>query len=575
MPTNSEFLIKRSYFPDNFNITDWNSIAPYFQELAEAKLTNFSDVEEWLYKRSELDAICAEDLAWRYIHANCDTENIEFEKHFEYFINSIQPELIRYHNILDKKILSTDSLHSVDLEGFKIYLRSVKSSIELFRDENITLISEAQLLEQEYGKISAAQTITYNNAELTLHAASNLLKETDRNIREKVFYLMNERRQQDVDALNELLNKLIVNRQLIAKNCGFKNYRDYKHIELGRFDYTIQDTLDFHEAIEKEVCPIAEEFIKLRKQALQLSPLKPWDLEVDIENKPPLVVFKSTDELVTKSIAVFNSIKPTFGNYIKLMQEKNHLDLASRKGKAPGGFNYPMAESSIPFIFMNATNNLRDLETFMHEGGHAIHNFLSFKLPLSQFKDTPAEIAEVASMAMELISMEHWHLFFNNNEELKRAKLSQLQSVITVLPWVATIDCFQHWIYTNESHTIEERSNAWNIIKKRFSSNIIDWTGQELYFQNTWQRQLHIFEVPFYYIEYGIAQLGAIALWKNYKNNPAKTIEQYTNALSYGYTKTLPELYSIAGIEFNFSRKYIKGLMDFVLGEIHQINKLS
>lgn len=248
-----------------------------------------------------------------------------------------------------------------------------------------------------------------------------------------------------------------------------------------------------------------------------------------------------------------------------------HFDLESRKGKAPGGYNYPLAEIGVPFIFMNATSNLRDLVTLLHEGGHAVHSFLTRDLELNDFKNTPSEVAELASMSMELISMDHWDIFFKTEDELKRAKREHLKQIIETLPWVATIDKFQHWIYENPGHSLEERTTAWLKIYGDFSDNVTDWTGLEHFKEIIWQKQLHLFEVPFYYIEYGMAQLGAIAVWKNFKEDKNKGLEGYQNALKLGYTKSIPEVYQAAGIKFDFSKAYIKELMTFLRNELEML----
>ena len=252
------------------------------------------------------------------------------------------------------------------------------------------------------------------------------------------------------------------------------------------------------------------------------------------------------------------------------MDEKQHLDLESKKGKAPGGFNYPLYESGLPFIFMNAVGAFRDVTTMVHEGGHAIHSVLTHPLELVEFKSLTAEIAELASMSMELISMDHWDVFFDNEEDLKRAKRDQLLDVLGTLPWIATIDKFQHWIYTHPNHTSDEREAYWLQLMNEFGSKQIDWTGLEDYKKGAWQKQLHLFAVPFYYIEYGMAQLGAVAIWKNYRENPKKAIEQYKNALSLGYTRSIHEVYEAAGVSFDFSKKYVSELMQFVYKEIEQ-----
>jgi oligoendopeptidase F len=357
----------------------------------------------------------------------------------------------------------------------------------------------------------------------------------------------------------------------VALNTGYKNYRDFKHQQLARFDYSVQDCLNFHESVKQHAVPLVDEHDKRRKAKLNLQDYRPWDTSVDEEGLPPLKPFQTAQELIDKTIACFNRLDPFFGDCVVTMHKMNRLDLESRIGKAPGGYQYPLYETNVPFIFMNSVGLHRDLVTMVHEGGHAIHSFLDFDLELVEFKSPPSEIAELASMSMELMSMEHWEVFFENKEELRRAKRQQLESVIDALPWIAAIDKFQHWIYTHPEHTVEDRYAEWKNIMKDFGSSVIDYTGCENHLARRWQVQLHLYEVPFYYIEYGFAQLGAIAVWRNYKKDPKKAVEQYKAALALGYTKSIPEVYAAAGIKFDFSPAYIKELMDFVKGEYEGI----
>jgi oligoendopeptidase F len=371
--------------------------------------------------------------------------------------------------------------------------------------------------------------------------------------------------------LKELFTLLIELRHKVALNAGFENYRDYKFQDLGRFDYNVKDCYDFHTSIAEYIVPLTKKMEQERKIKLNLDVYRPWDTEFDAEGKSPLEPFKTADELITKTIACFNQIDSFFGECIQQMQEMKHLDLESRVGKAPGGYNYPLYESGAPFIFMNAVGSHRDMVTMVHEGGHAIHSFLCNPLLLTDFKSTPSEVAELASMGMELISMEHWNVFFNSDEELKRAKKEQLEKILKTLSWIASIDKFQHWIYENPTHTIEERNNTWMGIIKQFGTGEVDYSGLENNLKRSWQGQLHLYEVPFYYIEYGMAQLGAIALWKNYLENPKQCVTNYKNALSHGYTRTIPELYELAGIKFDFSGKYVQQLAEFVLSEYKKL----
>jgi oligoendopeptidase F len=340
---------------------------------------------------------------------------------------------------------------------------------------------------------------------------------------------------------------------------------------MGRFDYTKEDCFKFHEAVKLHVLPLVEKINIHKKNKLGLDVLKPWDTEAEPANVKPLHPFDTGKELLEKSERCFEELNPFFADCLKKMNSLGHLDLESRKGKAPGGYNCPLAESGAPFIFMNAAGQMDDVTTMVHEGGHAVHSFLAHALELSAFKEYPMEIAEVASMSMELFTMDKWNVFFDDAEQLKRAKEHQLERVITIFPWIATIDKFQHWVYEHPKHTMEERTDAWMNTLNEFSTNTVDFSGLEEYRKISWQRQLHLFEVPFYYIEYGIAQLGAIGLWMQYKRNPQQALKNYINALSLGGTKTLPELYTAAGLKFDLSPEHIKTLMEFVKEEMEML----
>jgi len=373
---------------------------------------------------------------------------------------------------------------------------------------------------------------------------------------------------QDKEPLNDLFSKLIALRHQTAQNAGFANYRDYKFEELGRFDYTKEDCYRFHEAVKEYVLPLVSRINEKKKKKLGLDSLRPWDTDAEPAGTEPLHPFDTPEELISKTISCFDQLNPFFGDCLRTMQKMGRFDLESRKGKAPGGYNCPLAETGAPFIFMNAAGQMGDLTTMVHEGGHAIHSFLAHPLELSAFKEYPMEIAEVASMSMELFSMDHWDLFFTDKNDLARARQHQMERVITIFPWIATIDKFQHWIYENPQHSLDERKEKWMEILQEFSSQVIDWQGIEQYRPYGWQRQLHLFEVPFYYIEYGIAQLGAIGLWKQYKENKQNALNNYMSALSLGGTRTLPQLYDAAQLRFDFSKEHIKQLMEFVSTEL-------
>jgi oligoendopeptidase F len=563
--------LKHSFLPEHFSLTDWATLEPYFIQLQNREINSSEDLEQWLKDMSEMEAFISEDACWRQVRMTCDTENKTLEEAFNFFFMEIHPKMQPYADILNKKLVECPFTKGLDQEKYFTYLRSVRKSIDLFREANIPLQAESAVLQQQYGTIAGKMMIEQDGQEYTLQQAGKFLESEDRNIRETVYKKIAERRLLDKEPLNELFSKLIALRHQVALNAGFSNYRDYKFAEMGRFDYTPASCFQFHEAVKKEVVPLVNQIYQEQQQRLGLDTMRPWDTEAEPSGIEPLRPFTDGRDLLDKSIKCLDALNPFFGDCLRKMDALNHLDLDSRKGKAPGGYNMPLAESGAPFIFMNAASQMSDLTTMVHEGGHAIHSFLAHGLELTGFKEYPTEMAEVASMAMELFTMDHWDVFFDNEEEMKRAKRHQLERVITIFPWIATIDKFQHWVYENPSHTIEERKENWLRILNEFATSAIDYSGLEAFRSYNWQRQLHLFEVPFYYIEYGIAQLGAIGMWKQYRDNPEKALENYMKGLSLGGTKTLPELYAAAGIDFDFSPEKISELMIFVKNELEKL----
>lgn len=564
--------MERKYLEKSYKVADWESLKPFFDNLVKRNINSKNELIEWFKDRSELEAVLSEDGAWRYIKMTCDTTDDNLRDRFNYFVQEIQPKIAPYSDRLNRKAIDSEFLDELSKQpGYNIMIREMKKEIEIFREENIPLQTELQTESQEYGKISGAMIINLNGEEKTLQQAAVELQKTDRSWREEVYHKISTRRLVDRTKLDKLFDKLIDLRHKVAVNAGFDNYRDYMFKAMGRFDYTPKDCFDFHDAVATEVVPMLNDFAEMRKSKLAVGSLKPWDKAVDEEGRAPLEAFNGGEDLLNKGIEVFSETDPYLGECLRTMKDMGRLDLESRKGKSPGGYNYPLAETGVPFIFMNATSTLRDMVTLMHEGGHAVHAFLCDDLELTEFKSTPSEVAELASMAMELISMDQWHTYFTKEEDLTRAKRNHLEQLIETLPWVATIDKFQHWIYENPGHSVQERLDNWNIIFNTFSDSITDWDLLELNKSYLWQRQLHLYEVPFYYIEYGMAQLGAIAVWKNYKENNKKGLKGYMNALKMGYTATISEIYDTAGIKFDFSREYIKELMDFVREELYQL----
>lgn len=564
--------LKRKFLPENLEIKDWKSIKSFYEELKNRSINSKEDLYTWLEDRDELESVVSEDLAWRYIRMNCNTADEKASKSFELFINEIQQEIIPQTNILNKKFIESKFVSELlYLEGLPVYCKTIQRNIELYHEKNIPIITEINNLQQEYGKITSSMSVNINGEEMTLQKAAKLLEDSNRAIRKEAYEKITKRRLQNKSELNELLNKLIALRNSMAINSGYQNFRDYMHDELCRFDFSVQDCLYFHESVSKSMKAVLNNFVEEKKKNLKLEEIFPFDLDAETVGEQPLKPFTNSDEMVERTINVFNNLNPFFAECISVMNKNHFLDLDSRKNKAPGGFNYPLMESGIPFIYMNSVNSHKDMVTMVHEGGHAIHSFLCNALKFSFLKSTPSEVAELASMGMEMLSMEFWNEFYPNHEDLKKAKKDQLEKALETLAWVAAIDKFQHWLYTSSNHTIEERENKWKEIFSEFSSDWVSYNGYEDALKNMWQKQLHIYEVPFYYIEYGFAQLGALALWKNYKENPNATVSNYINALKLGYTKSVPEIYKTAGIEFNFSKEYINSIIEFIQIELKKL----
>ncbi len=561
---------QRTYIPADLKM-QWENLEPIFNELVNRSLNSVSELGEWLRDRSEIEAALEEDFAWRYIRMTCDTTDEKLLNDFQFFATEIEPKIAPLTNELNQKFIHCPFAEELDKTKYFVYVRGIKKALELFREENIPLLTQIQVEQQKYQGITGSMSVKLGDQEYTLEQAAVFLKDTDRKVRQEAWEAITARRLEDKEKLDELFNSLLKLRHQVALNAGFENFRDYMFQALGRFDYSPKDCYDFHQAIQEEMVPLLRVQAGKRLKSLVLNELKPWDMDVDISGKPALKPFINGEELIEKSIQCFHGLSPYIGERLEIMKANGFFDVESRKGKAPGGYNYPLAESGAPFIFMNSAGTFRDLTTMVHEGGHAVHTFISSTLELNDFKHLPSEVAELASMSMELISMDHWDKFFDNSEDLIRAKKDQLKDVLKTLPWVAVVDQFQHWIYTNPEHTSLERSEAWTNIFEPFGNNFTDWSEHQPALKNLWQKQLHIFEVPFYYIEYGIAQLGAIAVWKNYKENPEKGLSDYLEALKLGYTKTIKEIYETAGIEFSFTAAYVKELADFVRQELDKL----
>lgn len=562
----------------------WQQLEAYFLELQQEDISSAIQLKNWLKKKSNLSSQLSEDFAWRYIRMTCSTADETLKKNYQDFIENIEPQLREWEDKLNKKILSSPTLEEIKEEEYVLLFDRIKKERDLFRKENLALMAKESSVAMEFAALNGAMTVQENGEELTMQQAALLLKSTDREKRQRVFTTMWERRAKDETALDDVLSRLVDLRHQIAQNAGFANYRDYRFQELYRVDYGVEECFQFHDAVEKEVMPLVDKIHRRRAKHMGLadvkSQLKPWDLAVDPDGKESAKFFQNGEELAQKSIQVLNKLDPFFAECISTMKERGFLDLESRKNKAPGGYNYPLAETGIPFIFMNAVGSSGDVSTMLHESGHAIHSFLTQDLELVDFRHTPSEVAELASMSMELFSMQHWNIFLEEHSDKKNAKAEhkkamreQLEGVILLLPWVATVDAFQHWLYENPKHSAAQRKQKWQEIYKRFLSKEIDYQddSSQTALALRWQAQMHIFEVPFYYMEYAISQLGAVANWINFRKDKDSALKNYKAALALGYTRSIPKVYETSGIEFNFSAEYIGKLARYVSDYLEEL----
>ena len=550
----------RTFVPQTVDLGDWLQIAPLFDQLENraAPCQTAADLEHWLLDWSELNAALDEESSRRYIAMTCHTDSPEAEKAYLHFVEHVEPELKPRQFALEKLYVAHPLRGQLPPERFHVFDRDMKNHVELFRPENVPLETADAKLAQQYQKLSGALTVNFRGEEKTLVQMGRCLEEPDRALRQEAWELVAKRRLQEAEKFDDIFDGMLKLRAQTAKNAGFKNYRDYAFPRNGRFDYTPEDCEKFHDAVEKHLMPVLRELQAQRRTQLKLDKLRPWDLAVDPLNRPPLKPFVRVDEMVSRTQKIFDRLDGELAGGFRQMQELHLLDLDNRKGKAPGGYQDTLNEARLPFIFMNAVGLQRDVETILHEAGHAFHALAARAEDLRAYRHAPIEFCEVASMSMELLGNEFIEEFYSA-ADAKRARRVHLEGVVGVFPWIATVDAFQHWIYTHPDHTRAERTAAWLALMDRFGGDV-DWSGYESARANLWHRQLHIFLHPFYYIEYGIAQLGALQVWANSKRDPVKALHDYKKSLALGGSRPLPELFSAAGCRFEFSSRTIEPL---------------
>lgn len=558
----------RRFAPEKLNASDWLQLEPLYKELLFRPLENSAAFRRWVEDRSELDSIVKEEESRLYIAMTCDTQNPLHSAAFQHFIEEIEPRLAPLSNQLDQKMVSSNFAEDFEKEH-PLWFKSLRTSIELFREENIAVETAIALEIQRYQQLTGSQSAHFRGEQKTLIQLSSLLEENDRTLREEAWRVITMRREEDREALDLHFETLFELRQKVSRQCGYPSFVDYIFEQKNRWDYTAADCQKFHAAVEESVVPLYRKILKRRAAEMKLDRLRPWDLACDSQGREPLKIFDGSHELEEIAENIFSAISPRFKEPFQKMRDLKLLDLDNRPGKAPGGYQSALDELRLPFIFMNSVGTTGDLFTLLHEGGHSFHQFFMAPIDLLAEREPPLEFAEVASMSMELLGLEQLHRFFPS-DVVARIRREQLEAIPGLLCWIAQIDAFQIWLYQHPQQSRQERYSCWLDLDRRFGpGEIVDWSDLENFREIAWQKQLHLFEVPFYYIEYGIAQLGALQVWDNFRKHHAEAVDNYAAALSMGGKLSLKELFSKAGIAFGMDSDTFAPLLGSLTKELN------
>jgi len=540
----------RRFVPDGADMGVWEATEPLGEALLARRVESVPALQRWLEDRAELTACVLEVKHARYIAMTTQTDDPEREQAYLSWIQEFEPKWKLLDNRMDQWYLRHPVRRALP-DTYHIMDRLIQNAAELHRDENIPLETADEELKQQYQKLTGAMTVTFRGTEYTLPQMQRFLEDPDRATRQAAWELVAQRRLADEDALEDLFDQLLALRARMAANAGFHSYRDFRFRQLERFDYTPDDCVRYHDAIERYIVPLAVRLGEERRRRLGTPTLRPWDMTVDPLGRAPLRPFVQVDEMLDRAQALFTRMDGDLAVLFGAMREQRLLDLESRKGKAPGGYQHDLTERRVPFIFMNAVGIDLDVITLLHECGHAFNAFAAREQEIIQYRYPPAEFAEVASMGMELLAFPYLDAYYPADGDYRRAVRDRLDKVIAILPWVATIDAFQQWLYTHPGHTRDARREAWTDIYRRFQPQV-DWSGYDRELRAGWHRQLHIYQYPFYYIEYGIAQLGALQVWQRSRRDFRGALEGYLSALSLGGSRPLPALFQAAGARFAF-----------------------
>lgn len=557
--------IKRHFVPEELNLDCWEDVDVFFGRLLNENLYSASSLEKWLSRINELKAVLHQEKTLRYIQMTCQTDDREKTLRYQYFIRETEPRYKVLFQKLNTKLLSNSFKNNLSQGKYGLYFRNIELGKRLFFEENLPLKAEENRLKMAYQHLTGRMTVRYAGQELTMQQASAYLKKASRTVRKKIWEIKSEKWLQHREQIENIFTEMIYLRTQMASQAGFPNYRDYIFQAYRRFDYGPEQCIAFHKICEDQIMPLLKKIQEKRKKKLGLLTLKPFDVYCDEDGLPSLQPFSNPDELIEKTRKVFSFIDSRFEAYFDRMMENNLLDVYSRKGKAPGAYCVKLQESGLPFIFMNATGSHQDVMRLLHEAGHAFH-YLSTKRSPHLYGTAPKEMCELASLGMELMGLDHLHVFYSDGE-LRRAKRIYFQEIISYLPGIATIDAFQHWIYTHESHTPEERKDYWLELMDKYLG-IVDYSDYKPLLEVMYHQVALLFEAPFYFVEYAFAYIGALQIWLNDQKDRKKCVDNYIYALSLGGSRPLKELYKAAGIDFGFNEKIIAELLETVEKEI-------
>ena len=545
----------------------WDDLAPHFEELAARPLDE-SNVEEWLADWSQLDSLVSEAAALANFAYTCNTADRAREGAQLRFGTEIGPQATEQRARLQKRLVDLGYVRP----GLETTVRRFRNQAELFHAENVPLFAEVSRLVTGWSKASGALTVEWDGEEKTPAQLIPFLESNDRATRERAFRLRADAFMRRRDEFADVYDELLDVRQRIARNAGFANFRDYTHLEKNRFDYSIDDCLRFQEAVEKAVLPALARIHDRRRERMRLESLRPWDISADAEARPPLRPFESVAELVERAAPVFEQVDPDFRTYLERMDAAGLLDLQNRKGKAPGAYSATLHFRRTPLIFMNAVGVDDDVRTMLHESGHAFHSFEASRQPLIYQRHPGSEMAEVASMSMELLAAPFIGEFYSE-ADARRSHAELLERIILFFPHCASVDAFQQWAYTDDAgHDRDARERKWLELRARFEGDAVDWSGLDRERIARWYQQPHFFSSPFYYIEYGIAQLAALQVWRNSRRNHREAVRMYRSALALGATRPLPELFAEAGAELVFDAKTMAAIIDDAEEELAKLS---